>query len=227
MSKHVPSLKLVVDNSGGAVRRSVKVDGRHLSIRRGLDTGHRVRSRDALVARPLADGERGSIDHRGKPFGRESLRLHVFSELHVSLVPKPGTVRKRKMDPTWGLTACTHAVHVPGMANRLKELRKARGLSQERLAQLVGTSRSQIVKLEREERRLARDWLERLAAVLDCHPGEIISEMDLTAEEAEAVAAIRALPPHQRRAWLDMAAAMAAPPAPERPQARRRRASGD
>lgn len=131
------------------------------------------------------------------------------------------------MDPTWGLTACTRAVHVPGMANRLKELRKARGLSQERLAQLVGTSRSQIVKLEREERRLARYWLERLAAVLDCHPGEIISAMDLTAEEAEAVAAIRALPPHQRRAWLDMAAAMAAPAAPERPQSRRRRVGGD
>lgn len=227
MSKHVPSLRLVVDNSGGAVRRSVKVDGRNLSIRRGLDTGHRVRPRDALVARPLPDGERGGTDHRGKPFGRESLRLHVFSELHAPLVPKPGTDRKRKMHPTWGLTARTHAVHVPGMANRLKELRKARGLSQERLAQLVGTSRSQIVKLEREERRLARDWLERLAAVLDCHPGEIISEMDLTAEEAEAVAAIRALPPHQRRAWLDMAAAMAAPPAPERPQERRRRGGGD
>ena len=56
------------------------------------------------------------------------------------------------------------------MANRIKEWRKKAGVSQQKLADLAGTGRSQIVKLERGERRLTYLWMQRLAAHLDCRP---------------------------------------------------------
>lgn len=66
------------------------------------------------------------------------------------------------------------------MTNRIKELRRLRGLTQDGLGKRVGTGRSQIVKLERGERRLTVEWMRRLARALDCHPA------DLLAKEPEA-----------------------------------------
>lgn len=62
------------------------------------------------------------------------------------------------------------------MANRIGELRKARGLSQQDLAEKVGTGRSQIVKLERGERRLTDGWMRRLARELGCRPADLIAD---------------------------------------------------
>ena len=52
------------------------------------------------------------------------------------------------------------------MSNRLRELRIKAGLSQDELARRMGTTRSQIVKLERGERRLTDKWIERAAQAL-------------------------------------------------------------
>jgi transcriptional regulator with XRE-family HTH domain len=59
------------------------------------------------------------------------------------------------------------------VGNRIRELRERKGWSQERLGDAVGTSRQQIHKLERSERRLAAEWIERIALALDVQPGEI------------------------------------------------------
>jgi phage repressor protein C with HTH and peptisase S24 domain len=68
------------------------------------------------------------------------------------------------------------------MANRIKEWRLKRGLSMQALAERVGTSRQQIHKLERSERRLTEDWMRRVAGILDCAPADLLSpEMDRTA----------------------------------------------
>ena len=56
------------------------------------------------------------------------------------------------------------------MPNRIQEWRKKAGLSQQKLADLAGTGRSQIVKLERGERRLTYLWMQRLAPHLNCRP---------------------------------------------------------
>ncbi|MEE8607182.1 MAG: helix-turn-helix domain-containing protein [Nitrospiraceae bacterium] len=56
------------------------------------------------------------------------------------------------------------------MPNRIREWRRKAGLSQQALADLVGTGRSQIVKLERGERRLTYRWMQRLARHLNCRP---------------------------------------------------------
>lgn len=64
------------------------------------------------------------------------------------------------------------------MSNRIKELRERRGLTQEKLAEVAQTTRSQIVKLERGERRLTVDWMRRLAPFLDCLPADLLPASD-------------------------------------------------
>lgn len=44
----------------------------------------------------------------------------------------------------------------------------------EALAQLAGTSASQINKLEKRQRRLTDDWLVKLSQALQCDPGDLI-----------------------------------------------------
>ncbi|QCO03050.1 helix-turn-helix domain-containing protein [Azospirillum argentinense] len=49
---------------------------------------------------------------------------------------------------------------------KLKEIREARGLSQEQVAEMAGTSQPQIYKLEKGLRSMTLDWAARLAPVL-------------------------------------------------------------
>ncbi len=58
--------------------------------------------------------------------------------------------------------------------NRLEEIRTAAGLSRQKLAELVGTTRAQIRRLERDERKLTPDWAARLALHLGVSPAEIL-----------------------------------------------------
>ncbi|MFA5121494.1 S24 family peptidase [Zavarzinia sp.] len=60
------------------------------------------------------------------------------------------------------------------MSNRLAEMRRRAGLTQDQLAEAAGTVRSQIVKLERGERRLTVDWMLRLAKPLGCEPKDLL-----------------------------------------------------
>lgn len=56
----------------------------------------------------------------------------------------------------------------------LKEWRKHRGMTQEQLAEAVGTSKSQISELERFNLQLSPKWLRKLAPVLDVQQGHIL-----------------------------------------------------
>jgi transcriptional regulator with XRE-family HTH domain len=56
----------------------------------------------------------------------------------------------------------------------LREWRKHAGLTQEQLAEAVGTSKSQISELERYNLQLSPKWLQRLAPVLKVQPGHIL-----------------------------------------------------
>ena len=56
----------------------------------------------------------------------------------------------------------------------LREWRKHAGLTQEQLAEAIGTSKSQISELERYNLQLSPKWLRRLAPVLKVQPGHIL-----------------------------------------------------
>jgi len=57
--------------------------------------------------------------------------------------------------------------------NWIKEVRNERGLSAQELADQVGTSRAYITMLENSQRRLYYDWIQKIAAALQCHPQDI------------------------------------------------------
>lgn len=60
--------------------------------------------------------------------------------------------------------------------NNIREYRLAAGLSMQALADKIGTSKSQIDKLEKGHRRLTVDWMQRLAPVLDCAMADLLPE---------------------------------------------------
>lgn len=67
----------------------------------------------------------------------------------------------------------------PQMGNNLKKLRIEFELTQDRLAQMMGTTRSQYVKLESGERKLSEQWARRAAHALGVDPGRVITDEEL------------------------------------------------
>jgi transcriptional regulator with XRE-family HTH domain len=61
------------------------------------------------------------------------------------------------------------------MSNRIAEIRRLRGLSQAKLAELVGTSQAEISRLENGERELTENWMRRLAHVLEVEPADLLA----------------------------------------------------
>lgn len=67
-----------------------------------------------------------------------------------------------------------HTANVPDDSNHLRAWREFRSLSQEELADKVGTTKSVISLLENEKRPLSSKWLRKLAEALDTQPGYIL-----------------------------------------------------
>jgi repressor LexA len=59
------------------------------------------------------------------------------------------------------------------MATRLSELRRAAGLTQTQLAERVGTTKNQLVKLESGARRMSDHWAARVAPHIGVQPYEL------------------------------------------------------
>lgn len=64
------------------------------------------------------------------------------------------------------------------MRNNLRKLRLERKLGQEELARLMGTTRSQYIKLEKGERRLSDVWIARAASALGVDAGALVTNSD-------------------------------------------------
>lgn len=75
-------------------------------------------------------------------------------------------------------------------ANRIGELRRARGMTQEDLADKVGSHRVTIAKLEAGKIDLTLDWMVRLAAIFDVAPQDLISNQ--TGESVPIVGKVQA-----------------------------------
>jgi len=68
------------------------------------------------------------------------------------------------------------------MTNTIRALRKQIGLSQQALAQRIGTTGQQVGNLEAGRRKLTQDWMERLAAGLQCAPADLLNSTAIPAD---------------------------------------------
>ncbi len=72
------------------------------------------------------------------------------------------------------------------LQNRIKEARLKKGLSQKKLADIIGTSQQQIDLLEKSERKISIEWLDKLSKGLDVAPTSLLpAEWSENTSEAE------------------------------------------
>lgn len=83
------------------------------------------------------------------------------------------------------------------VGRNLRAYRKARGLSQEAFAEVVGVHRTYMGGLERGERNLTLKSVERIAARIDVAPIHLMSTSAPETSWTEGVDVVVDAPPHQ------------------------------
>lgn len=58
--------------------------------------------------------------------------------------------------------------------NRIREIRKAKGLTLQQLADLAGTTHQTVQRLEKAERKLSQEWMERIGRALGVPPAVLL-----------------------------------------------------
>lgn len=96
------------------------------------------------------------------------------------VIPHNGEVCQLKCSPHWGTTINAGCAKGDNMGNNLKNLRKQKGWSHQQAADAMGVSRGQFIKLERSERKLTQEYIQRAAIVFN------VSEADVFAAPKEA-----------------------------------------
>lgn len=71
-------------------------------------------------------------------------------------------------------TVNLHSITMEQMVNRIKEMRKKKGLSQGAMAAELGVSQATYGKIEKNEAKLTLDKLERVAEILGCNPAQLL-----------------------------------------------------
>lgn len=89
---------------------------------------------------------------------------------------------------------------------KLRDFRRARGLTQVQLAELAGVNQATVSKVERGEMNVTVDTIMLLAAALDVQPVQLF---DLPELQARALAALSNIDPARRDAALVVLEAMA------------------
>lgn len=98
--------------------------------------------------------------------------------------------------------------------NRIRELRKAAGLTQGELGEKVGLHQTQIGKIENSDRNLTIEWARRIAAALNVNVADILGEADnpmrLSDEEQALIRQFREATQEQREFIQRVAAPVSA-----------------
>lgn len=89
--------------------------------------------------------------------------------------------------------------------NRIRELRLAAGLTLDQLAALANTSNQQISRLERGERKLSLEWMDRIAQALGREVHDMLPKApelaEVSDEERRILELIRHMPQADRE-WV-------------------------
>lgn len=93
----------------------------------------------------------------------------------------------------------------PFRMDRMREIRKSRGLSQEQLAEKAGVNQATISKIERGDGNPTLEMINALAAALDVETADLFTRSDL---KGRAALAVGQLPADQREAAVVVLEAM-------------------
>jgi transcriptional regulator with XRE-family HTH domain len=103
--------------------------------------------------------------------------------------------------------------------NRIRELREAQNLTQEALGERIGTSGSNMSKLERFDEKLDLPKMRAIARAIDRAAVDLLADEDnpyrLTTQEWELVQLFRALNDKGKIRFIRIATAIAEPIGPE------------
>lgn len=106
-------------------------------------------------------------------------------------------------------------VSMNDLPNRIRELRKARQWTLERMADKLNCGITMVSDLERGERELTYHWMKRLARVLKVQPADLLLSADnsqsLSAEERDWLDTFQRADPAQRQQLLGMARLLLGP----------------
>lgn len=86
---------------------------------------------------------------------------------------------------------------------RLKQIRKAKGMTQVQLAELLEVEQGEISKLESANRNPKLETLQKIASALEVEISDLFT--DRSEHELFLVETFRSLPPDRQKGWLDMA----------------------
>lgn len=78
------------------------------------------------------------------------------------------------------------------MENRVRYFRDRANLTREQLAGRMGISTSQLTKLERGERRLTKEWMERIALALGIVPADLFEEVSARVQSVPLISWVSA-----------------------------------
>lgn len=147
--------------------------------------------RDPLVAEPVFEfhGHHACMENAPRPLRhavnvtnlgtqRNSLRQRRGSRQGVAIsVTQLGMINSQNPQPRKHRKPKVRAGEIK---SAIRMRREALELSQEALAELVGTSRQQIDKLEKGRRGVSADWASRLAPHLKCEVLDIVDQKEIT-----------------------------------------------
>ena len=105
------------------------------------------------------------------------------------------------------------------MGNNLKQLRKAKRLTQEQLADAIGATKRQVGAWERGENELPMDYADTIATLFDCSLDELAGRIDyafvklpadesMTEDERVLLSRFRRMNDERKMMFLDMAGAL-------------------
>lgn len=95
----------------------------------------------------------------------------------ISLQHHNGVIAREMSTPFWGMGDPHQSGAESGMAstNNIRAFREQRGWSRPQLASLMKTSPQQVEKLEKGERSLRPEWIDKAAAAFGVTPADIIT----------------------------------------------------
>jgi len=162
-------------SASGSLGWAKEVIGLHSALRLNLDPLHHVATWQPLTGEIPVNRLDTDADPVGESRDRDIPVDEVLPELHPAMFTGLVNSVNSEVSPSWRWRVSP--VQRPcRMPNRIRELRVARNLTLEEIAERVGTSVQQISSLELGDRRLTDDWMRRIASALNVQPADLFTD---------------------------------------------------